>query len=383
MTSQHNPIYNLLCLILLCLTQWDHGSQYFLGHGLLQVDVAGQGLSEGHAFGITDWEGRLGLAAGVLGVLTEEESLVKVKLKHLGKLFNVSLTISSVDCRVCSSLVGQTGATKVINDFNSRAAIEALLAKLSDRFDRELLARDIVAHVHVVLRSIITVISQLDARVINDPRESIRVSSPQAGPSAQECFLFLIWRLIRSIHLDELAPDVFLPLVEVVFGRKGFGVADAHIMETTATELLERFVENTTHLVVLLVRRITKAKDCKFHAFERFFSFFLELSFHPFKELARVVAWISLVVGGYAYDNKGLFWELILLKVIKVDHFGVLPANSVCLLIDSIGKLLCCPCLTAKVNSERWCISRGHYSLKLFSTVLGCSLSLCLGLIFA
>ena len=170
MTSQHNPIYNLLCLILLCLTQWNHCSQYFLRYGLLQVDVAGQGLSEGHAFGITDWEGRLGLAAGVLGVLTEEESLVKVELKHLCELFNVSLTISGVNSRVCSSLVGQTGATEIINDFDCRATIEALLAKLSDRFDRELLASDVITHVHVVLWSIVTVISQLDARVVNDPR---------------------------------------------------------------------------------------------------------------------------------------------------------------------------------------------------------------------
>ena len=134
--------------------------------------------------------------------------------------------------------------------------------------------------------------------------------------------------------LKDFFPQILLPFVEIILSGESLSIAASHLVNPVTTERLKAFIEDFTHLVVLLVASVTKAKDCEVHASEWFSSFVLLQTLQPLEEVASIVARVSLVMSGNANNDERLLCKLVLLKVHKIDDLEVLDAKRLGLLFE-------------------------------------------------
>ena len=101
-----------------------------------------------------------------------------------------------------------------------------------------------------------TVILELKVRGIDNPWKDLRVSSGLGAQSRlppDKGFLFVLDTFRSGIVLEDFAPQILFPLVEVIFCREGLGVAAGHVMQTNSAKLLKVFIKFDAHLIVLFV----------------------------------------------------------------------------------------------------------------------------------
>ena len=160
--------------------------------------------------------------------------------------------------------------------------------------------------------------------------------------------------------LEDLAPQGFLPLVEVVLGGESLSIAHAHIAESLGAELLKSCVKFLAHLVKLLVAGVGEAERAELHACKGLLLLFLEQSLEPLVKGTSVVTRISLVVCGNADDYKWLLGKLLLLEVEEVDNLRGIKVHYLCLFVQHAGKLLSGTGLATPVDLDWWKIRRCH-----------------------
>ena len=96
--------------------------------------MLGQGFSDTNSICVADREWRLGHFSFKSRVLGEAELSVELvsHVKHFRELENIFILVLSKDGGVSRSCIGQSCATEIIDYFNSRAAIDALLTQLAN-----------------------------------------------------------------------------------------------------------------------------------------------------------------------------------------------------------------------------------------------------------
>ena len=104
--------------------------------------MLGQGISHTNSICASDREGRLGHFSFEGRVLGEAEFGVELvgQVKHFCEFENILFLVLSEDSGISRSFIGQSCASEIIDYFNCRAAVDALLTQLANRLDLERLA---------------------------------------------------------------------------------------------------------------------------------------------------------------------------------------------------------------------------------------------------
>ena len=112
--------------------------------------------------------------------------------------------------------------------------------------------------------------------------------------------------------LNDIGPQIFLPLVEIILCRERLCVAHSHFMQAIRAKFLKTFVEESAHLIELLVRSVSKPKDGEIHASEGLLRLVPENLFHVLEEASRVVTRVAFVMRRDCRKDKWLLAKLFL-----------------------------------------------------------------------
>lgn len=161
------------------------------------------------------------------------------------------------------------------------------------------------------------------------------------------------------IVLEDVSPDLSLPLVEVILGLAAFSVPFAILKDPLTPELLKTLIDELSYEVELLIGAVPEAKHSKSDTLEKLGVLCLVLSSvtEPAIELLGVVTGVTLVVCRSAHYNQAMLLELFLCEFVKVEDLSrplrvIFAEHSGQLLFQLSAELFGCPCLTPKVEGH-------------------------------
>ena len=161
---------------------------------------------------------------------------------------------------------------------------------------------------------------------------------------------------------DDIGPQILFPLVEIIFGRERLCVAHGHFMQAIPAKFLKTLVEESAHLIELLVRRVSKPEDREVQASEGLLRLVPEDLFDVLEKASRVIARVTFVVRRDCRQNEWLLAKLFLREVVEVDDFAVVDPEHRGFLVEHVRHLLGSSRLAAKVDPDRRHVA-GHDQL--------------------
>ena len=144
---------------------------------------------------------------------------------------------------------------------------------------------------------------------------------------------------IFLIVLEDVCPDLCLPLVEVILSLAPFSVPLTVLVYSLSTELLQTFIDEFPNKVELLVRAVTEAENSESDPLEELGVLRLVLLrvTEPAIELFGVITGVTLIVSRRTHNDQGMLLELFLGKLVKVEDL-CRPLRAI--FVEDSGQLL-------------------------------------------
>jgi hypothetical protein len=134
---------------------------------------------------------------------------------------------------------------------------------------------------------------------------------------AQCLFSFDIFLIV----LEDVSPDLRLPLVEVILGLTPFSVPLTVLVDPLSTELLQTLIDELANKVELLVGAVTESENSESDALEelRVLRLVLLRVTEPAIELLGVITGVTLIVCRGTHYDQGMLLELFLGELVEVE----------------------------------------------------------------
>lgn len=129
---------------------------------------------------------------------------------------------------------------------------------------------------------------------------------------------------IFLIVLEDVSPDLRLPLVEVILSLAPFSVPLPVLVDPLSTELLQTLIDELPNEVELLVGAVTEAENSESDPLEELGVLRLVLLrvTEPAIELLGVITGVTLIVCRGTHYDQGMLLELFLGELVKVEDLS-------------------------------------------------------------